>query len=116
MTALNYMTQVPLDVTALRAPGPGDNRVTVACTIPRNRSLSSSGPNSAHADGDEILPIEYNANYGPCSLARTVELAGRPGPANPPMGEGDGLQHPPQVVAIQRSTRVARRLSQRRRS
>jgi len=29
MTALNYMTQVPLDVTALRAPGPGDNRVTV---------------------------------------------------------------------------------------
>src|ERR1700730_9723807 len=78
MTALNHMTQVPLDVTALRAPNSGDNRVTIRLHNPSQqvgffeRAELTSTPN-----GDEILPIEYSDNYVTVFPGETVELAGQ---------------------------------------
>lgn len=79
MTALNRMPRVPLDVTALRASNPGDNRVTIRLHNPTQqvaffeRAELLSGPQD-----DEILPIQYSDNYVTVFPGETVELQGQP--------------------------------------
>ena len=106
MTALNYMTQVPLDVTALRAPGPGDNRVTIRLHNPSQQvAFFERAELSSTPDGDEILPIEYNDNYVTVFPGETVELAGQAwSGVSANWVRVTGYNTPPQVVAIQRST------------
>ena len=77
MTALNYMTRVPLDVTATRSrpTAPGRTPSTSGCTTPPSRSRSSNGRRSPRTDdGDEILPIEYYDNYVTVFPGETVDL------------------------------------------
>jgi exo-1,4-beta-D-glucosaminidase len=63
MTGLNYMTQVPLDVTASKSPNPGDNRVTIRLHNPSQRiAFFERAELTSTADGDEILPVEYSDN------------------------------------------------------
>jgi exo-1,4-beta-D-glucosaminidase len=106
MTALNNMTQVPLDVTALRAPGPGDNRVTIRLHNPSQQvAFFERAELSSTPDGDEILPIEYNDNYVTVFPGETVELAGQAwSGVSANWVRVTGYNTPPQVVAIQRST------------
>ena len=106
MTALNDMTQVPLDVTALRAPGPGDNRVTIRLHNPSQQvAFFERAELSSTPDGDEILPIEYNDNYVTVFPGETVELAGQAwSGVSANWVRVTGYNTPPQVVAIQRST------------
>ena len=73
MTPLNYMTRVPLEVTAERATGGRDATIRL-----RNRSRQIAFFERAEVtstpDGDEILPISYDDNYVTVFPGETVEL------------------------------------------
>ena len=96
MTGLNYMAQVPLDVTASRTVDPGDNRVTIRLHNPSQRvAFFERAELTSTPDGDEILPIEYSDNYVTVFPGETVEVQGQPWTGvRRQLGEGDGLQHP----------------------
>ena len=52
MTGLNYMTQVPLDVTASRTANPGDNRVTIRLHNPSQQvAFLRAGRTHLHTRG-----------------------------------------------------------------
>jgi exo-1,4-beta-D-glucosaminidase len=79
MTGLNTMAQVPLDVTASRPTGGGDNRVTVRLHNPSQHvAFFERAELLSMHDGDEILPIEYNDNYVSVFPGETVEVQGQP--------------------------------------
>jgi exo-1,4-beta-D-glucosaminidase len=77
MTALNWMSRVPLQVSAQRTDTDGENGVTIRLHNPTRRVaffqraeiLNSKG-------GDEILPIEYSDNYVTVFPGETVEVHG----------------------------------------
>jgi exo-1,4-beta-D-glucosaminidase len=76
MTALNYMTRVPLAVTATRTTnGAGQNIVDIRL---RNTTAQVAFFERAEVtstrDGDEILPIEYSDNYVTVFPGETVDL------------------------------------------
>jgi exo-1,4-beta-D-glucosaminidase len=72
MTALDYMTRVPLEVSARRA---GDNQVTVRLHNPsRQIGFFERAEIMSTRDGDEILPIEYSDNYVTVFPGETVEV------------------------------------------
>ncbi|HXA12130.1 MAG TPA: glycoside hydrolase, partial [Mycobacterium sp.] len=85
MTALNYMSPAPLDVTARHSSNEGDNGVVIrlhnwtsrVAFFERAEILSTS-------DGDEILPIQYDDNYVTVFPGETVEIRG----VVPPNGPG----------------------------
>lgn len=79
MTALNTMTQVPLDVTASKSPNPSDNRVTIRLRNPSPQvAFFERAELTATPEGDEILPVEYSDNYVTVFPGETVELHGQP--------------------------------------
>jgi exo-1,4-beta-D-glucosaminidase len=106
MTGLNTMARVPLDVTAVRASNPGDNRVTVRLHNPSQQvAFFERAELTATADGDEILPIEYSDNYVTVFPGETVEVQGQPWSgvaAN--WVRVTGYNTPPVVVAVGQST------------
>ncbi len=77
MTPLNYMPQVPLEISARRVSGTGDNRVAVRLHNPTQRVafFQRVELTSTH-DGDEILPIEYSDNYVTVFPGETVDVEG----------------------------------------
>jgi exo-1,4-beta-D-glucosaminidase len=105
MTPLNYMTPVPLDVTALRAPDPGDNRITIRLHNPSQQvAFFERAELTSTPDSDEILPIEYSDNYVTVFPGETVELAGQSWSGVPAKWvRVTGYNTPPQVVAIDHS-------------
>jgi exo-1,4-beta-D-glucosaminidase len=106
MTGLNTMARVPLDVTAVRASNPGDNRVTIRLHNPSQQvAFFERAELTATADGDEILPIEYSDNYVTVFPGETVEVQGQPWSgvaAN--WVRVTGYNTPPVVVAVGQST------------
>jgi exo-1,4-beta-D-glucosaminidase len=76
MSALNYMTRVPLDVTATRTTnGAGQNVVDIRLSNATNRvAFFERAEVTATRDGDEILPIEYSDNYVTVFPGETVDL------------------------------------------
>jgi exo-1,4-beta-D-glucosaminidase len=77
MTALNSMTQAPLEVSAKRVAGAGENRVAIRL---HNSTTEVAFFERAEIlttrDGDEILPIEYDDNYVTVFPGETVEIHG----------------------------------------
>jgi exo-1,4-beta-D-glucosaminidase len=74
MTALNYMTRVPLDVTARHTDNNGvavrlHNPTSSVAFFERAELLSTR-------DGDEILPIAYDDNYITVFPGETAEING----------------------------------------
>ena len=77
MTALNYMTKVPLEVSARRYLGPGQNRVAIRLHNASQRvAFFERTEIMSTRDGDEILPIEYSDNYVTVFPGETVDLQG----------------------------------------
>jgi exo-1,4-beta-D-glucosaminidase len=77
MTALNYMTRVPLDVNARRVSGTGDSRVAIRLhNASQQIAFFERAEMMPTRDGDEILPIEYSDNYVTVFPGETVELQG----------------------------------------
>ena len=77
MTALNYMTRVPLEVSARRASGVDEDRSPSGCTTrPKQVAFFERAEIMSTRDGDEILPIEYSDNYVTVFPGETVELQG----------------------------------------
>jgi exo-1,4-beta-D-glucosaminidase len=76
MSALNYMTRVPLDVSATRATnGAGQNVVDIRLRNATNQvAFFERAEVTATRDGDEILPIEYSDNYVTVFPGETDEL------------------------------------------
>ena len=76
MTALNYMTRVPLDVTATRSTnGAGQNIVDIRLhNATKQVAFFERAEVTATRDGDEILPIEYSDNYVTVFPGETVDL------------------------------------------
>ena len=105
MTGLNYMTQVPLDVTASRTANPGDDRVTIRLHNPSQRvAFFERAELISTPAGDEILPVEYSDNYVTVFPGETVELQGQPWTgvtAN--WVRVTGYNTPPVVVAVDQS-------------
>jgi exo-1,4-beta-D-glucosaminidase len=100
MTALDYMTRVPLEVSARRA---GDNQVTVRLHNPsRQIGFFERAEIMSTRDGDEILPIEYSDNYVTVFPGETVEVHGTiPGPGvDANWVRVTGYNTPPTVVPI----------------
>ena len=105
MTGLNYMTQVPLDVTASRTANPGDDRVTIRLHNPSQRvAFFERADLISTPEGDEILPVEYSDNYVTVFPGETVELQGQAWTgvaAN--WVRVTGYNTPPVVVAVNQS-------------
>ena len=84
MTALNYMSPAPLEVTARHSSDEGDDGVVIrlrnstsaVAFFERAEILSTS-------DGDEILPIQYDDNYVTVFPGETVEIRGVVPPNGP---------------------------------
>jgi exo-1,4-beta-D-glucosaminidase len=77
MTALNYMSPVPLDITARRGSTDGQN--TVVTRLHNSTSHIAFFDRAeilSTRDGDEILPIEYEDNYVTVFPGETVEIRG----------------------------------------
>jgi exo-1,4-beta-D-glucosaminidase len=102
MTGLNYMTQVPLDVTASKSPNPGDNRVTIRLHNPSQRiAFFERAELTSTADGDEILPVEYSDNYVTVFPGETVEVQGQPwSGVSANWVRVTGYNTPPAVVSV----------------
>src|SRR5829696_1946835 len=102
LTALNTMTQVPLDVSASRSPNPSDNRVTIRLRNPFPQvAFFERAELTSTPEGDEILPVEYSDNYVTVFPGETIELQGQPWTgvtAN--WVRVTGYNTPPQLVAI----------------
>jgi exo-1,4-beta-D-glucosaminidase len=82
MTALNYMPKVPLEISAVRDPD--SNRVTVKLRNPSSKvAFFERAELLSTADGDEILPIEYDDNYVTVFPGETVQIHGRVPDAGP---------------------------------
>ncbi len=77
MTALNYMTQVPLDVSAQRNSAAGENHVVIRLhNATRRVGFFERAEIMSTRDGDEILPVSYDDNYVTVFPGETVELRG----------------------------------------
>ncbi len=77
MTALNTMPKAALEVEA-RAGGDGGREVTVRLHNPSGRiGFFERAELLTAADGDEILPIEYDDNYVTVFPGETAEIHGR---------------------------------------
>ena len=77
MTALNYMTRVPLEVTARRVSGLDEDRIAIRLHNPSKQvGFFERAEIMSTRDGDEILPIEYSDNYVTVFPGETVELQG----------------------------------------
>jgi exo-1,4-beta-D-glucosaminidase len=77
MTALNYMTRVPLDVSAQRTSTAGESGVTVRLHNPTPQiAFFERAEILSTRDGDEILPIEYSDNYVTVFPGETEEIHG----------------------------------------
>jgi exo-1,4-beta-D-glucosaminidase len=65
MSALNYMTKVPLEVSAHRTTnGAGQDIVDISLRNPTKQiAFFERAEVTSSDDGDEILPIEYTDNY-----------------------------------------------------
>jgi exo-1,4-beta-D-glucosaminidase len=75
MTALNFMTRVPLDISAHRTSAQGENRVVVRLhNATKQIAFFERAEVMSTPDGDEILPIEYDDNYVTVFPGETVEL------------------------------------------
>jgi exo-1,4-beta-D-glucosaminidase len=101
MTALDYMTRVPLEVSARRA---GDNGVTVRLhNASRQIGFFERAEIMSTPDGDEILPIEYSDNYVTVFPGETVEVQGTtPTPGvDANWARVTGYNTPPVVVPVQ---------------
>ena len=103
MTPLNYMTRVPLEVTARRMSGMPEDRIAIRLHNPSKQvGFFERAEMMSTRDGDEILPIEYSDNYVTVFPGETVELQG----VVPTPGVGanwvrvTGYNTPPVVVAI----------------
>ena len=96
MTGLNYMTQVPLDVTASRTANPGDNRVTIRLHNPSQRvAFLRARRTHLHARrrrdpaGRVQRQLRDRVPRRDGRTSRTgLDRCGRQ------LGESDGLQHP----------------------
>jgi exo-1,4-beta-D-glucosaminidase len=84
MTALNYMSPAPLEVTARHSSNEGDNGVAIRL---HNRTSGVAFFERAEilptSDGDEILPIQYDDNYVTVFPGETVEIRGVVPPNGP---------------------------------
>ncbi|MCW2690209.1 MAG: beta-galactosidase/beta-glucuronidase [Mycobacterium sp.] len=77
MTALNSMTPVPLEVTALQSSPADKNHAVIRLQNPTNQvGFFERAEIMSTPDGDEILPIEYDDNYVTVFPGETVELRG----------------------------------------
>ncbi|MBV8930493.1 MAG: glycoside hydrolase [Mycobacteriaceae bacterium] len=77
MTALNYMTRVPLEVSATKTSTPDDDAVAIRLRNPTpNIAFFERAEILSDRDGDEILPIQYDDNYVTVFPGETVELHG----------------------------------------
>ena len=75
MTALNYLRPAPLEVSARKETGAGDNRVMVRLHNPtKNVAFFERVEVAESRDGDEILPIEYGDNYVTVFPGETVDV------------------------------------------
>ncbi len=75
MTALNYMKQTPLQISARQITDGDDNRVAVRLHNPTQQiAFFERVEVSATRDDDEILPIEYSDNYVTVFPGETVDL------------------------------------------
>ena len=96
MTGLNYMTQVPLDVTASRTANPGDDRVTIRLHNPSQRvafferaELISTPEGRRDPAGGVQRQLRDRVPGRDGRTSRTgLDRCGRQ------LGESDGLQHP----------------------
>jgi exo-1,4-beta-D-glucosaminidase len=78
MTGLNYLPQVPLDVSAQQVSGAQDTVAIRLHNPSRNVAFFQRAEVLAQRDGDEILPVEYSDNYVTVFPGETVELQGVP--------------------------------------
>lgn len=80
MTALNWLPQVPLQVSARRVPGAGADGADGVAIRLHNASQQvgffERAELTSTRDGDEILPIEYSDNYVTVFPGETVEVRG----------------------------------------
>jgi exo-1,4-beta-D-glucosaminidase len=104
MTALNYLTRVPLGVTAERTTnGAGQQVVTVRLhNATRQVAFFERAELTSTRDGDEVLPIEYDDNYVTVFPGETVTVRGLvPSPyANANWVRVTGYNTPPVVVPV----------------
>jgi exo-1,4-beta-D-glucosaminidase len=107
MTALNYLSRVPLDVSAQRTSAADEHRISIRLHNPSRRiGFFERAEITSARDGDEILPIEYSDNYVTVFPGETVELLGTvPGTATAPHWvRVTGYNTPPVVVPIDQRT------------
>jgi exo-1,4-beta-D-glucosaminidase len=77
MTALNYMSPAPLDITARHGYTDGGNGVVIRLHNSTSHIAFFERPEILSTrDGDEILPIEYDDNYVTVFPGETVEVRG----------------------------------------
>ena len=104
MTSLNYLTRVPLGVTAERTTnGAGQQVVTVKLHNGTRRiAFFERAELTSTRDGDEILPIEYDDNYVTVFPGETVTVRGLvPNPyADANWVRVTGYNTPPVVVPV----------------
>ncbi len=104
MTPLNYLTRVPLGVTAQRTTnGAGEQVVTMRLhNTTRQIAFFERAELTSTRDGDEILPIQYSDNYVTVFPGETAELrAVVPSPfASANWVRVSGYNTPPVVVPV----------------
>ena len=95
MTALNYMTRVPLEVTARRVSGLDEDRIAIRLHNPRNRSGSSSGRRSCRrVTVMRFCRSSTATTTSPCSRVRQSNPGCGPDPGcGCQLGESHGVQH-----------------------
>jgi exo-1,4-beta-D-glucosaminidase len=77
MTALNYMSPVPLDITARHGSTDGHNTVVIRLHNSTSHiAFFDRAEILSTRDGDEILPIEYDDNYVTVFPGEAVEIRG----------------------------------------
>ena len=102
LTALNSMPKAAIAIDA-RAGGEGDHEVIVRLRNTSTRiGFFQRAELLASADGDEILPIEYDDNYVTVFPGETVEIRGRVPPGGPAPGwvRVTGYNGTPMVVPV----------------
>ena len=93
MTPLNYLTRVPVGVTARHDADPEGRPIVVIRLHNATRHLAffERAEVTSTPDGDELLPIEYSDNYVTVFPGETVELRARP--IDPVAGADDAANY-----------------------
>ena len=104
MTALNYMTRVPLEVSAQRSSAGGEDHVVIRLhNATRHVGFFERAEIMSTRHGDEVLPVSYDDNYVTVFPGETVELRG----VIPAVGKSakwvrvSGYNTAPVVVAVE---------------